>query len=64
MEREVSVAPTNIVQSQLVKDENPENNEGIFYAEWKDITPQGEWVVRLKNGEEKKYHFKQIRFVV
>lgn len=64
MEREVSVAPTNIVQSAKLKVESQEEDAGIFYAEWKDITPQGEWVVRLKNGEEKKYHFKQIRFVV
>ena len=57
VEREVSVAPTNIVQGT-------ENAEGLFKAEWADITPQGEWVVRLKSGEEKRYHFKQVRFVI
>ena len=57
IEREVSITPTSIVQGA-------ENAEGVFEAEWVDITPQGEWVVRLKNGEEKTYHFKQVRFVV
>jgi BirA family biotin operon repressor/biotin-[acetyl-CoA-carboxylase] ligase len=56
-EREVSIAPTNILQ--INKDA-----EGVFEAEWVDITPQGEWVVRLKNGQEKTYHFKQVRFVL
>lgn len=64
VEREVSVAPTNIVQSKKLNVESQEEDAGIFYAEWVDITPQGEWVVRLRNGEERKYHFKQVRFVV
>lgn len=57
VEREVSLTPTNIVQGS-------ENIEASFQAEWVDITRQGEWVVRLTNGEEKKYHFKQVRFVL
>ena len=57
IEREVSITPTSIVQGA-------EETEGVFEAEWVDITPQGEWVLRLKNGEEKTYHFKQVRFVV
>ena len=57
MEREVSVAPTNIQLSAQTAD-------GVFLAQWVDITPQGEWVLRLKSGEEKRYHFKQIRFVL
>ena len=57
VEREVSTTPTHIVQGC-------DNIEGAFDAEWVDITPQGEWVLRLKNGEEKTYHFKQVRFVV
>lgn len=57
MEREVSVAPTNIQLSAQAAD-------GVFLAQWVDITPQGEWVLRLKSGEEKRYHFKQIRFVL
>ena len=55
--REVSVAPTNIQLSAQAAD-------GVFLAQWVDITPQGEWVLRLKSGEEKRYHFKQIRFVL
>ena len=57
LEREVSVAPTNIQLSAQAAD-------GVFLAQWVDITPQGEWVLRLKSGEEKRYHFKQIRFVL
>ena len=57
LERDVSVAPTNIQLSAQAAD-------GVFLAQWVDITPQGEWVLRLKSGEEKRYHFKQIRFVL
>jgi BirA family biotin operon repressor/biotin-[acetyl-CoA-carboxylase] ligase len=57
LEREVSVAPTNIQLSA-------QDADGVFLAQWVDITPQGEWVLRLKSGEEKRYHFKQIRFVL
>ena len=57
LEREVSVAPTNIQLSAQAAD-------GVFLAQWVDISPQGEWVLRLKSGEEKRYHFKQIRFVL
>ena len=57
MEREVSLAPTNIHLST-------QDDQGVFLAQWVDITPQGEWVLRLQTGEEKGYHFKQIRFVL
>ena len=57
LEREVSVAPTNIQLATQPAD-------GVFLAQWVDITPHGEWVLRLKSGEEKRYHFKQIRFVL
>lgn len=56
IEREVSLAPTHIIGKAEC--------EGAFEAEWADITAQGEWVLRLRNGEEKKYHFKQVRFVI
>jgi hypothetical protein len=29
-----------------------------------NVTEQGELLLRLQNKEEKKYHFKQIRFVL
>ena len=57
LEREVSIVPTNIQLATQPAD-------GVFLAQWVDITPQGEWVLRLKSGEEKRYHFKQIRFVL
>lgn len=57
LEREVSVVPTNIQLATQPAD-------GVFLAQWVDVTPQGEWVLRLKSGEEKRYHFKQIRFVL
>ena len=57
LEREVSLAPTNIHLST-------QDDQGVFLAQWVDITPQGEWVLRLQTGEEKRYHFKQIRFVL
>ena len=57
MEREVSLTPTNIHLST-------QDDQGVFLAQWVDITPQGEWVLRLQTGEEKRYHFKQIRFVL
>lgn len=54
-EREVSALPTM-------------NQEGVtqasFEAEFADVTPQGELCLCLRNGEKRKYHFKQIRFVV
>lgn len=55
VEREVSSAPTAIAQR---------GTTGIFSAEFVGITNQGELILRKKNGEEKIYHFKQIRFVV
>ena len=55
IEREVSTQPTAIAQKGI---------EGAFSAEILTITEQGELVLRLQNNEEKKYHFKQIRFVI
>lgn len=55
IEREVSTQPTAIAQKGIV---------GAFSAEILTVTEQGELVLRLQNNEEKKYHFKQIRFVV
>ena len=55
VEREVSLQPTMIA---------PQDTAGAFVAELVGVTAQGELVLRKENGEEKKYHFKQIRFVV
>ena len=55
LEREVSTAPTAIAKTGV---------EGAFWAEVVNVTEQGELLLRLQNNEEKKYHFKQIRFVI
>ena len=55
VEREVSLQPTMIAS---------QDTAGAFLAELVGVTAQGELVLRKENGEEKKYHFKQIRFVV
>lgn len=55
VEREVSVVPTAIATDQV---------EGVFQAEYVDITNQGKLVLRTEQGEERSYHFKQIRFVL
>lgn len=57
IEREVSIAPTAIARST-------ENTPGVFLAEYANITPTGELVLRTESGEIKTYHFKQIRFVL
>lgn len=55
VERAVSTAPTAIASQRV---------EGQFMASITDITEQGQLVLRHENGEEKLYHFKQIRFVI
>ena len=55
VEREVTTEPTTIAANGI---------EGTFEAQIKDITRQGEMVLRLRQGEEKSYHFKQVRFVI
>jgi hypothetical protein len=54
VEREVSTAPTM----------NSDSTDGAFLAETADVTPQGELVLRMQDGELKQFHFKQIRFVI
>jgi BirA family biotin operon repressor/biotin-[acetyl-CoA-carboxylase] ligase len=55
VEREVSIAPTAIAQKGI---------EDAFLAQIVNITELGELLLRLQNNEKKKYHFKQIRFVI
>ena len=38
--------------------------QGQFKAEIADVLPTGELVLRDENGTERKYHFKQIRYVI
>ena len=55
VEREVSVAPTMNAESAV---------EGQFWAHIVDVLPTGEIVLLDKNGKQRKYHFKQIRYVL
>ena len=55
VEREVNLTPTAIAREGI---------ENAFLAEIVNVTEQGELLLRLQNKEEKKYHFKQIRFVL
>ena len=54
VEREVSTAPTM----------NANANANAFLAHIKDVLPTGELVLQDQQGQERKYHFKQIRYVV
>ena len=65
VEREVSLEPTMNVQRdevQSIKDQG--QGVKVFMARIADICPTGEIVLEDQNGISKKYHFKEIRFVV
>ena len=55
VEREVSIAPTTNAQA---------NTDSQFMARIADILTTGEIVLENREGIRKKYHFKEIRFVV
>ena len=55
VERQVSVAPTMNAEY---------GEEGIFMAQIEDVLPTGEIVLKDQQGKERKYHYKQIRYVV
>ena len=55
VEREVSTAPTMNADAQT---------QGQFMARIKDVLSDGEIVLEDEAGEERTYHFKQIRYVV
>ena len=55
VEREVNLTPTAI-QTHTSND--------AFEAQIVDVTPQGELQLLTRNGETKKYHFKQIRYII
>lgn len=57
MERPVSIEPTMNANSQ-------EPTANSFMARIKDILPTGEIVLQDQEGKERKYHYKQIRYVV
>ena len=54
LEREVSTAPTM----------NAKANANAFMACIKDVLPTGEILLEDQQGKERKYHFKQIRYVI
>lgn len=41
-----------------------EDQNGTFEARIEDVLPTGEIVLRDQQGKERKYHFKQIRYVI
>jgi len=53
-EREVSTKPTMDGHKTALS----------FQAQIKDITPQGELVLETQDNKEKKYHFKQIKYIL
>jgi len=53
-EREVSVVPSRVLTEHV---------ENMFLAQIKEVTEQGELVLQAKEGT-KKYHFKEIQFVL
>lgn len=55
VERQVSVAPTMNATK---------NEEGIFLARIEDVLLTGEIILKDQQGKERKYHYKQIRYVV
>ena len=55
VEREVNGTPTMNADASA---------QGQFLARIQDILPSGEIVLQTPNGQERKYHFKQIRYVL
>lgn len=60
MEREVSVAPTMNATTAV----SSQPSAVSFMACIKDVLPTGEIVLEDQQGKERKYHFKQIRYVI
>jgi BirA family biotin operon repressor/biotin-[acetyl-CoA-carboxylase] ligase len=54
VEREVTTAPTM----------NANSSENAFMACIEDVLPTGEIVLKDETGNERKYHFKQVRYVI
>ena len=41
-----------------------EDNNGVFEAHIEDVLPTGEIVLKDRQGKERNYHFKQIRYIL
>ena len=59
VEREVSTAPTNNVQR-----DDGQGTKEQFQARIADVLPTGEIILEDEQHQQRKYHFKQIRYVV
>jgi len=55
VEREVTTAPTMNAEA---------DTQGLFLARIEEVLPTGEIVLADQQGQQRKYHFKQIRYVV
>lgn len=64
IEREVSLAPTMNYSPSLEERDGERFDKSPFLARIADILPDGEIVLQDQQGKERKYHFKQIRYVL
>ena len=60
LEREVSVEPT--MNASIAFSHQP--SAFSFWARIKDVLPTGEILLEDQEGQERNYHFKQIRYIV
>ena len=65
VEREVSLEPTmNVQRDEVLGTKDTEQGKKVFMARIADILPTGEMVLENQQGKERKYHFKQVRYVI
>jgi len=64
IEREVSLAPTMNYSPSLGERDGERFDKSPFLARIADILPDGEIVLQDQQGKERKYHFKQVRYVI
>ena len=64
IEREVSIAPTMNYSSSLEERDGERLERPIFLACIKEILPTGEIVLEDQQGQQRTYHFKQVRYVI
>lgn len=55
VEREVNIVPTMNASAM---------EQGIFIARIENVLPTGEILLRDQQGQQRKYHFKQVRYVI
>lgn len=64
IEREVSLAPTMNYSPSLEERDGERFDKSPFLACIADILPDGEIVLENQLGQQRKYHFKQVRYVL